>query len=74
MTTNARSELVERGQSWVRIDPRLDDPAKVMAVADSYAMLRYPRAIPFCVYVDDLRRDWFRVDDAKARKALGGVE
>jgi hypothetical protein len=76
MTTKARSELVERGQKYRHKEQCVREPAKVMAVADSYAMMRYPRAMPFVVYEGDLKLDWFRVDDADAkfRKALGGVE
>jgi len=61
MTGGGARELV--GTKW--LNPAWGDvdgigPARVMAVADNWAMARRPHAVPFTVWVPDLVNKWQR--------------
>ena len=51
----AEQRPIKRGDK-AHIPGRGEYEVKVMAVADGWAMVRRPRAIPFCVMVKELER------------------
>jgi len=50
---------VQVGQRWRREDDRV---ARVMAVADGYAMVRFLACMPFVEAVKAIERNWVRFD------------
>jgi len=48
---------VKKNSLWVREKNGLN-PARVMAVAENYVMLRFPRCTPFVVYITDFVCEW----------------
>lgn len=52
-------------QYWARCSDSVFLPARVIAVAEGYAMLRFPRCMPFAVAITDLDSDWRLCPDSK---------
>lgn len=59
---------VKRGDRFARKDPQACalGVVRVMTVAEGWAMVRFPRAVPFAVFVKDLldESQFVRVEDA----------
>lgn len=52
--TSSTEPVIKRGDRVRRRNPPLEHAYRVMAVADGYAMMRYPHCIPFCEPIGNL--------------------
>lgn len=61
----SESSTVQRGDRFARKGEART--VRVMAIADGWAIVRYPRAVPFAVFVKDLLdvAQWERVEAMK---------
>lgn len=54
---------------WYRMGQSALGSVTVMAVADDWVMVRYPRAAPFCVHLNTWHSIYVRAPEARGRGA-----